>query len=334
MNPARWRAVRPVALLSLMITAGAALAQAPAPAAVQNWPAKPVRFFLSNSAGSAPDLVARATAEQLQKATGQSWIVENRPGGEGVIGAAAVARAAPDGYSFYQASIVAIAVQPHMLKDLPYDTLRDFAPVAMIVDSGPSGIAVHPSVAAKTFPEFIALAKSQPGKLSYSVTVAFLSASARWMNQLAGINMTEVYYKETGNATNDALSGQVPVMFNSLGTSVPHIKSGKLRLLAVTSLKRLPQFPEVPTVAEFYPGYESEGWASMAAPAGTPAEIVNRLNREIDRIVKDPQFNAGIAKFYWANLNGASTPQVLATFYRSERDKWGKILKDVGIQPQ
>ena len=151
-----WSAAFSALLLSVAVTGAQA----------QNWPAKPVRFFLSNSAGSAPDLVARATAEQLQKATGQSWIVENRPGGEGVIGAAAVARAAPDGYSFYQASIVAIAVQPHMLKDLPYDTLRDFAPVAMIVDSGPSGIAVHPSVAAKTFPEFIALAKSQPGKLS------------------------------------------------------------------------------------------------------------------------------------------------------------------------
>ena len=318
---ARW-----LAAAALMVVTGAVQAQA--------WPARPVRLFLSNSAGSAPDLVARVTADQLQKALGQTWIIENRPGGEGVIGAEAVARAAPDGYSFYQASIVAIAVQPHVVKNLPYDTLKDFAPVAMIVDSGPSAIAVHPSLPVKTFPELVALAKTQPGKISYSVTVAFLSVSAQWLNKLAGVDMTEVNYKETGRAVQDGLSGQVPVMFNSLGTPMQHIKAGKMRLLAVTSLKRLPSMPDVPTIAEYYPGYESEGWASMAAPAGTPAEIVNRVNREMDRIVKDPQFAAAVGKFYWANFGGASTPQALAGFYRSERDKWGKIVKELGIQPQ
>ncbi len=321
MNSARW-----LAAIFLIIVAGTVQAQA--------WPAKPVRYVLSNSAGSAPDLVARVTTDQLQQALGQAWIVENRPGGEGVIGAASVARASPDGYSFYQASSVAIAVQPHLVKNLPYDTLRDFTPVAMVVDSGPSGIVVHPSLPVKTFPDLVALAKSQPGRISYSVTVAFLSVSAKWLNKLAGIDMTEVYYKETGQATGDALSGQVPVMFNSLGTPIQHIKAGKLRLLAVTSLKRLPQFPDMPTIAEYYPGYESEGWASMAAPAGTPAEIVNRVNREMDRIVKDPQFAAAVGKFYWANIGGASSPQGLAAFYRSEREKWRKIVNELGIQPQ
>ena len=298
-----------------------------------NWPAKPIRLILSNSAGSAPDLLARVTTEQLGRALGQPWIIENRPGGEGVIGAEAAAKANPDGYTFYVATIVAVAIAPHLLKNLPYDPVRDFAPVAMIVDSGPSAVAVHPELAVNTLPELVALAKKAPGKLSYSSTVAFLGISQEWMNKLAGINITQITYKDTAQAIQDAISGRVPVMVNSIGTVLPLIKAGKLRLLAVTSLKRLPTFPEVPAVAEFYPGYESEGWLSLAAPAGTPADIVNRVNREMDRIVRDSQFTQAVQKFAWANNNGANTPQALTVLYRAERDKWGKIIHDLGIQP-
>lgn len=310
-----------------LLLSGVTQAQAP-------WPSKPIRLILSNSAGSAPDLVARVTSDQLARALGQSWIIENRAGGEGVIGADAAAKSPPDGYTFYVASIVAVAVSPHLVKNIPYDSLRDFAPVAMIVDSGPSAIAVHPDLPAKTFPELVALAKSQPGKLSYSVTVAFLNISQEWLNRLAGISMTQINYKDTPLAVQDALSGRVPVMVNSVGTALPHIRAGKMRFLAVTSLKRLPAFPDVPTVAETYAGYESEGWASLAAPAGTQAEVVTRVNREMDRIVRDPQFNQAVQKFVWANNNGASTPQALSAFYRAERDKWGKIIRELGIQPQ
>lgn len=297
------------------------------------WPVKPIRLFLSNSPGSAPDLVARVTTEQLTRALGQSWIIENRPGGEGVIGAEAAARSAPDGYNFYAASIVAVAIAPNLVKNIPYDPLKDFTPVAMIVDSGPSGIAVHPDLPVNTFPELVTLAKSQPGKLSYSITVAFLNISQEWLNRVAGIQMTQINYKDTGQAVQDAVSGRVPVMVNSVGTVMPHIRAGKMRFLAVTSLKRLPAFPDVPAVAEFYPGYESEGWLSLAAPAGTPAEVVNRVNREMERIVRDTQFTQAVQKFFWANNIGASTPQVLSAFYRAERDKWGKIIRELGIQP-
>jgi tripartite-type tricarboxylate transporter receptor subunit TctC len=298
------------------------------------WPAKPIRLILSNSPGSAPDLVARVTTDQLGKAMGQSWIVENRAGGEGVIGADAAAKSAPDGYTFYVASIVSVAIAPYLVKNIPYDSLRDFAPVAMIVDSGPSAIAVHPDLPAKTFPDLVSLARSQPGKLSYSITVAFLNISQEWLNRLAGISMQQVNYKDTSQAVQDALTGRVPVLVNSVGTALPHIRSGKLRFLAVTSLKRLPAFPDIPTVAEFYPGYESEGWLSLAAPAGTPADIVSRVNREMDRIVRDAQFSQAVQKFVWANNNGASTPQALAATYRAEREKWGKIIRELGIQPQ
>jgi len=298
------------------------------------WPAKPIRLILSNSPGSAPDVVGRITADQLGRALGQSWIIENRPGGEGVIGADAAAKSAPDGYTFYVASIVAVAVSPHLVRNIPYDSLRDFSPVAMIVDSGPSGIAVHPDVPAKTFPELVALAKNQPRKLSYSTTVAFLSISQEWLNKVAGINMTQINYKETSQAIQDVTSGRVQVMVNSVGTALPLIRAGKLRFLAVTSLKRLPQFPDIPAVAETYPGYESEGWLSLAAPAGTPADIVARVNREMDRIVKDAQFTQLVQKFIWANNIGASTPAALSVFYRAEREKWGKIVRDLGIQPK
>ncbi|MFM9969758.1 MAG: Bug family tripartite tricarboxylate transporter substrate binding protein [Burkholderiales bacterium] len=298
-----------------------------------SWPAKPIRLLISNSAGSAPDLVARVTTDQLGKALGQSWIIENRPGGEGVIGAEAAAKSAPDGYTFYVASIVAVAVSPHLVKNIPYDALRDFTPVAMIVDSGPSAIAVHPEMPVKTFPELVTLAKNQPGKLSYSITVAFLNISQEWLNKVAGISMTQINYKDTGQAVQDALSGRVPVMVNSIGTALPHIRAGKMRFLAVTSLKRLPMFPEVPAVAEFYPGYESEGWLSLAAPVATPVEVVNRVNREMERIVRDAQFTQAVQKFVWANNSGASTPQALTAFYRAERDKWGKIIRELGIQP-
>ena len=310
-----------------LLLSGVTQAQAP-------WPAKPIRLILSNSAGSAPDLVARVTSDQLARALGQSWIIENRAGGEGVIGADAAAKSPPDGHTFYVASIVAVAVSPHLVKNIPYDSLRDFAPVAMIVDSGPSAIAVHPDLPVKTFPELVSLVKTQPGKLSYSVTVAFLNISQEWLNKVAGISMTQVNYKDTSQAVQDALSGRVPVMVNSVGTALPHIRSGKMRFLAVTSLKRLPAFPDVPAVSEFYPGYESEGWLSLAAPSGTPAEVVSRVNREMDRIVRDAQFSQAVQKFVWANNNGASTPQALSAFYRAERDKWGKIIRELGIQPQ
>ncbi len=319
----------PRLLVAILVFTLAGLSQAQTP-----WPAKPIRLILSNSAGSAPDLVARVATEQLARALGQSWIIENRPGGEGVIGADAAAKSAPDGYTFYVATIVAVAVSPHLVKNIPYDSLRDFAPVAMIVDSGPSAIAVHPDLPVKTFPDLVALAKSQPGKLSYGVTVAFLNISQEWLNKVAGITMTQVNYKDTSRAIQDAVSGRVPVMVNSVGTALPQIRAGKMRLLAVTSLKRLPSLPDVPAVAEYYPGYESEGWLSLAAPTGTPADIVTRVNREMERIVKDPQFTQAVQKFVWANNSGASTPQALSVFYRTERDKWGKIIRELGMQPQ
>ena len=312
-------------IVAMLVSLGSAQAQ--------QWPARPVKLILSNSAGSAPDVVARLFTEPLSRAFGQPWVIDNRPGGEGVVGADAAAKSAPDGYTFYLGTIVAIAVTPHLVKAAPYDPLRDFTPVAMVIDSGPSAISVNAQLPIHSIPELVAYAKAQPGKLSYSATVAILGVHGEWFKHVAGIQMTQVTYKDTAQATQDALAGRVPVMVNALAAMVPHIRTGKLRLIAVTSAKRLAAWPDVPTVAEYYPGYEAEGWLSLVAPTGTPADIVQRVNREMDRIVRTPQFLQPVQKFSWSNLNGASTPQELARFYRAEYEKWGKIMREVGIQP-
>jgi len=298
------------------------------------WPTKPVRLIITNSAGSAPDLVARLAAEQLARATGQQWIVENRPGGDGIIGAEAAARSAPDGYNFFLANGTAMAVTPHLMKSLPYDPEKDFAPVAMLIDSGPVGVAVHPDFPAKTLPELIALAKAQPGKHAYSVSVAFLAVAGAWLNRTAYINLTQIQYKDTPQSVQDALAGRVPVMFNSMGTLDPLVRSGKMRLLAVTSIKRLAIWPDVPTVAETIPGYEAEGWNALTVRAGSPQEVINRVNREMQTIVKSPQFLQPLQKFVWTNINGARTPAELTEYFRAEREKWGGIVRDLGIKPR
>lgn len=298
------------------------------------WPLKPVRLIITNSAGSAPDLVARLAAEQLARATGQPWIVDNRPGGDGIIGAEAAARAAPDGYGFFLANGTAIAVTPHLVKSLPYDPERDFAPVAMLIDSGPVGMAVHPDFPAQTLAELISLAKAQPDKHAYSVSVAFLAVAGAWFNKAADIKLTQIQYKETPQSVQDALAGRVPVMFNSMGTLEPLVRSGKMRLLAVTSIKRLAIWPDTPAIAETIPRYEAEGWNALTVRAGAPQEIINRVNREMQTIVKSPQFLQPLQKFVWTNLNGAKTPAELSQYFRGEREKWGSIVRELGIKPR
>jgi tripartite-type tricarboxylate transporter receptor subunit TctC len=315
-----------LALAGLCVLNGEAHAQA-------SWPSRPVRLIITNSAGSAPDVVARITTDLLSRAMGQSWIVDNRPGGQGTIGASAAAKSAPDGYTFFFANGTTMAVTPHLLKSIPYDPIKDFIPVAMVIDSGPVGIAVHPDVPAKTLPELIALAKEKPGKLSYSVSVAFLEIAGAWLTKASGADMVQIQYKSTPQAMQDGVAGRVPVIFNSMGVVQGLARSGKMRLIAVTSLKRLPNWPDLPTVSETIPGYEAEGWNSLAVPAGTSMDIVNRVNKEMQVIVRSPRFLEPLQKYVWTNLNGASTPAALAEFYRAEREKWGRIVRELGIKP-
>ena len=298
------------------------------------WPNKSVRLLVPNSAGSAPDAIARLTTEMLSRAVGQQWVVDNRPGGDGIIATEAAAKSSPDGYTFLFASVTPVAITPHLKKALPYDPVKDFTPVAMIIDSGPNGLAVQSDLPVKTLADLIALSKSSPGKISYSVTVSFLGAVGVWLTSSTGMDMAQVNYKDTGQAIQDAMAGRVPVMLNAMATVEQVVRSGKMRMIAVTSAKRVPQWPDVPTVGETVPGYEANAWLSLAARAGTAPDIVNRVNKEMSSIVRNPQYLKSLEKLSWTNLNGANTPEGLVGFYRVEFDKWGKILRDAGVKPE
>jgi tripartite-type tricarboxylate transporter receptor subunit TctC len=302
-------------------------------ASAQDYPVSPVKIILSNSAGGSPDIVTRIVADRLGKALGQQFFVENRPGGESVIGAALAARAAPDGYTLYLGSNDALVANRFRLKALPYDPDRDFAPIANIVDSAPFAVAVHPDLPAKTIGELMGVAKSRPGQLSYGVSIGISDTLAQWINKTAGINIQRVPYRLNAQAVQEAVSGQLQVIIISLPSIEQFVKSGQLRMLAVSSSKRFRNLPDIPTIAETYPGLIIEGWFALVGPAGIPAEIAQRLNREVDKIVKDPAFVERIAGFGFSTSD-AMTPGSLAIRIREDTEHWRKIARDIGMQPQ
>lgn len=321
------RQIRYLLLASLFIVVAKVDAQSA-------WPSKSVRLLVPNSAGSAPDAIARLTTEMLSRAVGQQWVVDNRPGADGIIATEAAAKSSPDGYTFLFASVTPVAITPHLKKVLPYDPVKDFTPVAMIIDSGPNGIAVQSDLPVRSLPDLIALSKGSPGKVSYSVTVSFLGAVGTWLTSATGMDMVQVNYKDTGQAIQDAIAGRVPVMLNAMATVEQVVRSGKMRMVAVTSAKRVPQWPDVATVGETVPGFEANAWLSLAARAGTAPDIVIRVNNEMSSIVRNPQYLKSLEKLSWTNLNGANTPEGLVGFYRVEFEKWGKILREAGVKPE
>jgi tripartite-type tricarboxylate transporter receptor subunit TctC len=304
-----------------------------APGWAQNYPVNPVKIILSNSAGGSPDIVTRIVADRLGRVLGQQFVVENRPGGESVIGAALAARAAPDGYTLYLGSNDALVANRFRLKTLPYDPDKDFAPIANIVDSAPFAVAVHPDLPAKTFGELVSFAKSRPGKLSYGVSIGISDTLAQWINTIAGVHILRVPYRLNPQAVQDTVSGQLQVVIISLPSIDQFIKSGQLRMLAVSSAKRFRRLPDIPTIAETYPGLIVEGWFALVGPAGIPAEIAQRLNREVDKIVREPEFVERIANFGFSTSD-AMAPDSLTMRMRADTEHWRKIAHDIGMQPQ
>jgi tripartite-type tricarboxylate transporter receptor subunit TctC len=312
-------------ILACAIIAGNAHSQA--------WPAKPVRIIISNSAGGSPDIVTRMLADRLSKALGQSFVVENRPGGESVIGAEIAAKSAPDGYTFYLATGDTHAGNLFRLKSIPFDPDRDFVSVANVIDSAPFVVAVHPDVPVRTYPDLVAYAKARPGKLSVGITIGISNILAQWMNHSAGTDITVIPYKNNPQAAGDAVSGQVQVLLISLPSIESFVKAGKLRLIAVSSSKRFPGLPDIPTISEAYPGVVIEGWLFLVAPAGTLADIVTRMNREVDRIVKEPEVVQRIRSFGFS-ASDAMTTATINERVREERARWKKIAQDIKLQPQ
>ena len=308
----------------------AALAVA-ANASAQTYPSRPVTIVVGFAPGGGTDTVARVMQRRLAEYLGQSIVVENRAGAGGTIAAAIVSKANPDGYTIMLGTIAALAVAPHLNSKLPYNPLRDFAPVSLATVSG-NVLVVHPSVQAKTLAEFVKEANSKPGGIAYG-TSGIGSAgnlAGELFRLMAKANLIHVPYKGGGPAMSDLLGGQIPSVFASATTATPQVKAGKLRALGSTGVKRSASLPDVPTIAEQgYPGYEATNWYAYVAPAKTPREIVARLNREIVKTLREPETHEQILK--QGEDPTPSTPEELGKHIAREHATWGKVIKEAGI---
>jgi tripartite-type tricarboxylate transporter receptor subunit TctC len=298
------------------------------------YPAKPVRIVVPYSAGGNVDIVARSFAQRLGDAFGQQVLVDNRAGAGGLIGSELVARAAPDGHTLLIAAAGNHTINPSLYRKLPYDTVKDFAPVSMLAVL-PLVLVVHPSVPVKTVKEVIALGKANPGQInaaSGGVGTAGHMALELFM-VTSGAKFGHIPYKGNSPGLADVVAGQLPLMFDTISTSLPHVKGGKLRGVAVTSPKRSGLLPDVPTIAEAaLPGFEASVYNLMVGPAALPREIVSRVQGEIAKIVKIPDFRTRIEALGIDLIGG--TPEDLGNFIRSDVEKWAKVVKAAGIKPE
>ena len=314
--------------------AGAAVA-APALsslAVAQAFPARPVRIIVGFGAGGSPDINARLMAQWLSERLGQQFIIENRPGAGGNIAAEAALRAPADGYTLLWVA-AANAVSATLYDKLNFDFVRDIAPVASIIH-GPQVMEVNPSFPAKTVPEFIAHAKANPGKINMASTGSgnLSHLSGELFKMMTGVDMLHVPYRGAAPALNDLLGGQVHVMFDAMPSSIAHIRAGRLRALAVTTATRWEGLPDVPTVGDFVPGFETSVWSGLGAPRNTPAEIVDRLNKEINAGLADPQIKARLADLGSTPFPGS--PADFAKLIADETEKWAKVVKFSGIKAE
>jgi tripartite-type tricarboxylate transporter receptor subunit TctC len=311
------------------IVLGGACALAAAGAFAQGYPAKPVKVVVPYPPGGPTDIVARVVSQKLAEQTGQQFLVENRAGAGGNIGAEAVARAPADGYTLLVAT-TAHAINPSLFKSLGYDLQKDFAPVSQLT-GGPLVIVVNPSLPAKSVQELIALAKSKPGKLNFASSGNGQSThlSAELFSSMAGIKMNHVPYKGSAPALTDVIGGQADLMFDTMLSAMPQVKTGKLRALAVTSAARSPAAPDLPTVAESgLPGYAAIAWNGLLAPAGTPKDVVAKLNAELKKTLETADVKERFAAQGFAAA--WSPPEQYAAFIQSELAKWAKVVKASG----
>jgi tripartite-type tricarboxylate transporter receptor subunit TctC len=304
-----------------------------APSISQQYPVRPVRFVVPFAAGGSVDTLARTIGPKLADALGQQIVVDNRPGGNGDIGMLIVAKSAPDGYTILLGYIANLAIAPSLYAKMPYDPVGDYVPVTQIATS-PNVLTAHPSVPAKTLKELIALAKAKPGAVNFASTgVASVGhLTGELLNNLAGMKMTHVPYKGGGQAIIDLVGGHVQVMFSGFSAAMPHIKSGKIRPLAVTGARRSPALADVPTIAEQgFPGVEATAWYGVLTPAGAPQPVVARLHGEIVRILKLPDVVQRLDALGFELVG--STPEQFSAYIRSETSKWEKVVRASGAKP-
>ncbi len=318
-----------VYLMSACVLAASQLA---VEASAQTYPTRPIRWIVTYPPGGPTDVVARAIGAKLTEAWGQQVVIDNRAGAGGVIGTDLAAKAVPDGYTLLFGTSAGLTINPALSSKLPYDAVRDFAAVSLLV-LNPQILVLHNAVPANTVKELVALAKARPGQLNYA-SVGLGSPNHMGMEllkALTGIDIVHVPYKGTGPAITDLLGGQVQLMFNSMPSVLPLVASGKLKGLAVGSAQRSPAIPELPTVAEAgVPGFENVTWYGMFAPAKTPPEIIARLNKQVVQILAAPEMTQRLSS------QGAeprsSTPEELVKFMRVESERWKKVIKTAGIK--
>lgn len=309
----------------------AALSTAPAWTQEPPWPTRPLRIIVPFGAGSGNDIVARLVGDHLSRALGQPVVVDNRAGGNGTIGADAAARSAPDGYTLFVTTNTTQAAAPSLMKKINYDPIKDFAPIGRIANT-PALLLVHPSLPVKTLADLIALAKARPGKLTYASGSAGTLVPGAMLTSMAGIDMLHVPYKSIPLGLNDVVAGQVDMMFTDMATGTPQVKGGKLRALGVSSAAPVPALPDVPPIAQTLKGFELLAWYAMYAPAGTPAPVIDRLNRELRAFVGNPATQERLAALGLQPMT--STPAELADFGRGELARWARLIQQAGIQPE
>ena len=311
--------------VALACTAGSAFAQ--------NYPTKALRLVVPFLAGGSTDIVGRTVAQKLSEMWGQPVVVDNRPGGGTTIGTDAVAKSAPDGYTLL-VTPAPFTINPSLLNKLPYDALNDFAPITLI-NTTPLVMVVHPGVPAKTVKELIALAKAKPGKLNFgsSGTGGSNHLAGELFDAMAGVKMVHIPYKGNAGALTDIVGGHLDVVYNGVTSAISLIRGGKLRVLAVTSLKRTAALPDVPTLDELgLKGFEAVAWNGLTAPAKTPREVIMKINADVIRIVNSPELKERL-KAEGSDPVGSS-PEQFAAFLRNEITKWAKVIKIAGVKPE
>ena len=317
------------AIAAVAITAAAAPAF---PQGAADFPAHPIRIVVPFPAGGATDIAARLLAERMAMDWKQPVTVDNRPGAGGNIGSDIVAKSAPDGYNLIMGVTGSHAINISLYARMPYDPVKDFEAISQVAVV-PNVVVVHPSVPATTLQAFVALAKKEPGKLNYASlgngTAAHLTMEM--FKIAAGIDLTHIPYKGSAPAVADLLAGQVQAMIDGLPSALPHVQAGKLRALAVTSAKRSPAAPDLPTIAESgYPGFSADAWSGLFAPRGTPKAIVEKISLETQRILKTPEVQKRLGELGAEPVG--STPAEFAQFVQREIDKWARVVKASGAR--
>jgi tripartite-type tricarboxylate transporter receptor subunit TctC len=309
------------------------LALSSALAWAQDYPSKPVRMVVGFPPGGGTDVVARILQPRLTELLGQTIVIDNRPGATGTVAAGQVAKATPDGYTIMMGHVSVNAIAPSLFANLPYDVNRDFAPIALAA-SVPHLVVVHPSLPVTTLKELVAYLKAQPGKLTYpsAGNGSMPHLAGEVFQAMAGVKMVHVPYKGSGQSMQDLLGGQHLVAFDTMPASAPHVRSGKLRAVAVSTAQRVPSFPEVPTAEEAgVPGYMVTTWYGLFAPAGTPAPIVSRLHAEMVKAMQTPDVRARLESI-GADGSVSRSPEEFAALVRADTARYAKIVKEIGIR--